>query len=87
MVDLSAVSRLFDTEALRIPSSQSATGSGISVDVETRYIAGIMILSVAELPHIMGSSSSGNIVTLTALIVSAVFLSTYCIYQVCRDHS
>ncbi|KAL5716362.1 hypothetical protein ACHQM5_018071 [Ranunculus cassubicifolius] len=74
-----------ETEASK-PSS-IFSGSGITTDVETTYTARIMILSIvpfviAQSPHFLGSTSSGNVATLVALVVSVIILLVYCIYQV-----
>ncbi|KAL5729969.1 hypothetical protein ACHQM5_002856 [Ranunculus cassubicifolius] len=83
-VDLSVESKSVDTESL---NPLKSLGSGITTDTETRYTARIMLLSVipfiiAQLPHVLGSSSSGSLATLIALIVSVSFLFIYCFYQV-----
>ncbi|KAF9589309.1 hypothetical protein IFM89_022636 [Coptis chinensis] len=62
-------------------------GSGVTTDPETRYTARIMLLStipfiIAELPHVLGSSSGHSVATLIALVVSLSFLCIYCVYQV-----
>ncbi|KAF5200688.1 Calcium-binding ef-hand [Thalictrum thalictroides] len=65
----------------------SLTGSGVSTDVWTSYSAMFLVVSVVpfiivQLPQIFHTSSGKRIAILIALIVSVVFLVSYCMYQV-----
>ncbi|PRQ31086.1 putative sodium/calcium exchanger membrane region, EF-hand domain pair [Rosa chinensis] len=71
----------------RIPAL--LTSCGITIDLETRVLARIMIFSVIpflimQIPNIFHSSSTENTFILIALGVSVVFLLLYFIYQVFR---
>ncbi|PIA57950.1 hypothetical protein AQUCO_00500107v1 [Aquilegia coerulea] len=83
-VDLSEDLKSFDTG---VAKPLSFLSSGITTDCQTHDTARIMILStipfiIAQLPHVLGSSSAGNVATPFALIVSVTFLFLYCFYQV-----
>lgn len=61
--------------------------SGVEIDKETRYTAGIMLLSlipyvVVQLVDISNTSSVKRIITLIALIISSLSLLSYFAYQV-----
>lgn len=61
--------------------------SGVAIDKETRYTAGIMLLSlipyvVVQLVDVFDNPSVKRIITLIALIVSSLSLLSYFAYQV-----
>ncbi|XP_058095700.1 sodium/calcium exchanger NCL1-like [Magnolia sinica] len=65
----------------------SLTGSGVITDLQTSHAAKIMVISVipfiiVQLPKIFNVSSGSRLAVLISLIVSIVFLLSYCIYQV-----
>lgn len=65
----------------------SLTGSGVETDTETRYIARIMFVSmipflILSLAKIINSTTGIRIVVLISLIITLIFLITYCTYQV-----
>ncbi|XP_058095701.1 sodium/calcium exchanger NCL1-like [Magnolia sinica] len=65
----------------------SLTGSGVTTDLPTSHAAKIMIISVipfiiVQLPKIFNLSSGSRLAVLISLIVSIVFLLSYCFYQV-----
>ncbi|KAF5176886.1 Calcium-binding ef-hand, partial [Thalictrum thalictroides] len=83
-MDLSEELKSFDTG---VSKPLSFLESGITTDCQTHYTARIMILStmpfiIAQLPHVLGSSSAGSVATPFALIMSVTFLFSYCFYQV-----
>ncbi|XP_068665143.1 sodium/calcium exchanger NCL1-like [Aristolochia californica] len=62
-------------------------GSGVTTDQQTSHAAKIMIISVipfliVQVPKIFHLSSGSRLVVLISLIVSIVFLVSYCIFQV-----
>ncbi|KAI3974827.1 hypothetical protein MKX01_014480, partial [Papaver californicum] len=66
----------------------SLTGSGVTVDIWTKYASWIMIISVVpfiivQLPQILHINSGSHLVVLISLIVSVTLLISYCLYQVC----
>ncbi|XP_077226814.1 sodium/calcium exchanger NCL1-like [Tasmannia lanceolata] len=65
----------------------SLTGSGVTTDFWTSYAARIMVISVVpfiivQIPQIFKLSSGSRVAILTSLIISIVFLLSYCLYQV-----
>ncbi|GER24468.1 calcium-binding EF-hand family protein [Striga asiatica] len=61
--------------------------TGVEIDQQTRYTAGIMLMSlipyiIVQLEDFLHTSSGDRIVTLIALIVSALSLFSYFAYQV-----
>ncbi|KAI3859248.1 hypothetical protein MKW98_007629 [Papaver atlanticum] len=65
----------------------SLTGSGVTVDIWTKYASWIMIISVVpfiivQLPQILHINSGRHLVVLISLIVSVTLLISYCLYQV-----
>ncbi|OVA14494.1 EF-hand domain [Macleaya cordata] len=65
----------------------SLTGSGVTVDIWTKYAAWIMSISVIpfiilQLPQIFQSSFGGRLAVLISLIVAVALLLSYCLYQV-----
>ncbi|KAI3884086.1 hypothetical protein MKW92_051872 [Papaver armeniacum] len=65
----------------------SLMGSGVTVDIWTRYASWIMIISVVpfiivQLPQILHINSGRHLVVLISLIVSVALLISYCVYQV-----
>ncbi|KAG9446126.1 hypothetical protein H6P81_012254 [Aristolochia fimbriata] len=63
------------------------TGSGVTTDQQTSHAAKIMVISVVpflivQLPRIFHLSSGSRLVVLISLIVSIVFLLSYCFFQV-----
>ncbi|KAL6546537.1 hypothetical protein OROMI_022258 [Orobanche minor] len=61
--------------------------SGVQIDQQTRYTAGIMLLSlipyiIVQLDQFFDTSSANRIITLVALIVSALSLIAYFVYQI-----
>ncbi|KAF9589310.1 hypothetical protein IFM89_022637 [Coptis chinensis] len=83
-VDLSVTLKLFDTKAEK---SMKFLGSGLTTDLETRYVARIMTMStipfiIVQLSHVFGTSSGGRVAQLIALIVSLTFLCLFIFYQV-----
>ncbi|KAI3965440.1 hypothetical protein MKW92_038291 [Papaver armeniacum] len=66
----------------------SLLGSGVTVDIWTKYASWIMIISVVpfiivQLPQILHINSGRHLVVLISLIVSVTLLISYCVYQVC----
>ncbi|RZC65256.1 hypothetical protein C5167_008946 [Papaver somniferum] len=64
----------------------SLTGSGVTVDIWTKYASWIMIISVVpfiivQLPQILHINSGRHLVVLISLIVSVTLLISYCLYQ------
>ncbi|MQM20107.1 hypothetical protein Taro_053121 [Colocasia esculenta] len=64
----------------------SLFGSGISTDIQTSYAARIMVISVipfiiVQLPRVFKLSSGHRVTILISLIMSIVFLLSYCLYQ------
>ncbi|XP_027927782.1 sodium/calcium exchanger NCL-like [Vigna unguiculata] len=68
--------------------TKSLTGYGITMDVDTRQMAIIMVFSVTplvimQIPHLFHfSSAATNVTLMIALIVAVTFLISYFIYQV-----
>ncbi|XP_030460143.2 sodium/calcium exchanger NCL2-like [Syzygium oleosum] len=67
--------------------SISLTGSGVETDTETKHIARIMFVSmipflILQLAKIINSTTGTRIVVLISLIITLIFLITYCTYQV-----
>ncbi|XP_047168145.1 sodium/calcium exchanger NCL-like [Vigna umbellata] len=68
--------------------TKSLTGYGITMDVDTRQMAIIMVFSVIplvimQIPHLFHfSSAASNVTLMVALIVAVTFLISYFIYQV-----
>ncbi|RZC82084.1 hypothetical protein C5167_044654 [Papaver somniferum] len=65
----------------------SLLGSGVTVDIWTKYASWIMIISVVpfiivQLPQILHINSGRHLVVLISLIVSVTLLISYCLYQV-----
>ncbi|KAI3975411.1 hypothetical protein MKX01_004498 [Papaver californicum] len=65
----------------------SLVGSGVTVDIWTKYASWIMIISVVpfiivQLPQIFHINSGRHLVVLISLIVSVTLLISYCVYQV-----
>ncbi|KAK6268689.1 hypothetical protein QUC31_012849 [Theobroma cacao] len=65
----------------------SLTGYGVRTDIETRYSAIIMILSmvpflILQLAKILSSATAVRVVVLISLIVTLALLGGYCTYQV-----
>ncbi|XP_062189983.1 sodium/calcium exchanger NCL1-like [Phragmites australis] len=65
----------------------SLTGTGISTDVQTSYAARIMGLSVipfivAQFPKMLKTHHGQRLAILLALILSFLFVLSYCLYQV-----
>ncbi|CAA3009484.1 sodium calcium exchanger family [Olea europaea subsp. europaea] len=65
----------------------SLTGSGVCTDIWTSYAGIMMAISlipfiVVQLPQILHSNSGRHLTVLIALIISASFLISYCLYQV-----
>ncbi|KAL3739958.1 hypothetical protein ACJRO7_021265 [Eucalyptus globulus] len=63
------------------------TGSGVETDPETKYIARIMFVSmipflILQSAKIVNFTAGKRIVILVSLIVTVIFLVTYCTYQV-----
>ncbi|KAF7848927.1 hypothetical protein BT93_L1435 [Corymbia citriodora subsp. variegata] len=63
------------------------TGSGVETDPETRYIAKIMFVSmipflILQLAKIVNATTGKRIVVLVSLVITVIFLVTYCTYQV-----
>ncbi|KAI3860943.1 hypothetical protein MKX03_001390 [Papaver bracteatum] len=80
-IDDSTAVDLKDTKRL------SLTGSGVTVDIWTKYASWIMIISVVpfiivQLPQILHINSGRHLVVLISLIVSVTLLISYCLYQV-----
>lgn len=62
-------------------------GSGVSTDMQTSYAARIMSISIlpfiiVQLPKIFHFHSGQRLVVLLALIVAALLVLSYCLYQV-----
>lgn len=62
-------------------------GSGVSTDVQTSYAARIMTISVlpfiiVQIPQIFKLHSGQRLTVLLGLIVAALLLLAYCLYQV-----
>ncbi|XVF70103.1 hypothetical protein PTKIN_Ptkin11bG0135500 [Pterospermum kingtungense] len=65
----------------------SLTETGVSTDIWTCYAARIMAISIipfiiVQLPQVLNSTSGRHLAVLIALIVSALMLVSYCLYQV-----
>ncbi|KAL9249986.1 Sodium/calcium exchanger NCL-like protein [Drosera capensis] len=65
----------------------SLTGSGVSTDIWTSYAARIMVVSVipfivVQVPQVINSTSGRRIAILIGLILSLLFLGSYCLYQI-----
>ncbi|GAB2229895.1 hypothetical protein Droror1_Dr00014151 [Drosera rotundifolia] len=65
----------------------SLTGSGVSTDIWTSYAARIMVVSVipfivVQVPQVINSTSGRRIAILIGLILSLMFLGSYCLYQI-----
>ncbi|KAJ4828540.1 hypothetical protein Tsubulata_035964 [Turnera subulata] len=62
-------------------------GYGVKTDIETKYTARIMLLSMIpflllQLAKVFNSASQTRVVVLVTLILTSLFLVTYCTYQV-----
>jgi len=67
--------------------SSGFAGSGVETDLETKYIARIMFVSmipflILQSAKIVNFTAGKRIVILVSLIVTVIFLVTYCTYQV-----
>ncbi|XWS12559.1 hypothetical protein CRYUN_Cryun37aG0100100 [Craigia yunnanensis] len=65
----------------------SLTGYGVRTDIESRYSAIIMLLSmvpflILQLAKILTSATAARVVVLISLIITLALLFSYCIYQV-----
>lgn len=62
-------------------------GYGVETDKDTKKVASIILISmipflILQLAKILSSSTAQRIVVLISLIVTVIFLITYCTYEV-----
>ncbi|CAM0945988.1 unnamed protein product [Alopecurus aequalis] len=82
--DLSENSTTIDSQDTK---AFSLFGSGVSTDLQTSYAARIMAISVlpfivVQIPSILKLQSGHRLTLLLGLIVAALLLLTYCLYQI-----